>query len=150
MFQPRVILHPTDYSDCARYAFAVALDLARLHQASLLVLHVAETLGAESLTYGEAASQLQPTAFQRRLLEELRHVTAPAAEAGVPVQHLLAEGDPPDEILRVTKEHACDLIVMGTHGRSALARLLMGSITEKVVRRAPCPLVIVKLPGSVS
>jgi hypothetical protein len=59
---------------------------------------------------------------------------------------LLLVGDPASAILRVTQELPADLIVMGTHGRTGLGRLLMGSVAEQVVRKAPCPVVTVKTP----
>jgi nucleotide-binding universal stress UspA family protein len=65
----------------------------------------------------------------------------------VPVEHqLLFVGDPAAEILRVAQAVKADLIVLGTHGRTGLGRLLMGSVAEQVVRRAPCPVVTVKAP----
>jgi nucleotide-binding universal stress UspA family protein len=62
------------------------------------------------------------------------------------VEHQLAEGDPATEILKVAEEKHCDLIVMGTHGWTGLNRLLMGSVAEKVVRKAPCPVLTIKTP----
>jgi nucleotide-binding universal stress UspA family protein len=66
------------------------------------------------------------------------------------VERRLEEGDPIGEILRAAAEVPCDLIVMGTHGRTGLARLLMGSVAEEVVRKAPCPVVTVKTPFPVA
>jgi nucleotide-binding universal stress UspA family protein len=144
MFKPRVILHPTDYSDTSDYALQIAADLARLHQATILVLHVAETLGPENVTYGEAVSQLEPTAYRRRLEEDLRRQIPPPS--GVSIQYLLAGGDPAQEIDRAAREHHCDLIVMGSHGRTGLSRLLAGSIAEEVIRTASCPVLVIKIP----
>jgi nucleotide-binding universal stress UspA family protein len=146
MFHPHRILHPTDFSDSSAYAFDVACDLARQHQAMLLVLHVVETLGPENVTYGEAVTQLQPEGYRQRLWEELNRMT-PRAPEGITMRHLLTEGDAAEEIRRVAEKHQCDLIVMGTHGRTGLDRLLMGSVAEKVVRLAPCPLLVVKSPA---
>src|SRR5712692_7345644 len=104
MFQPRVILHPTDFSECSRYAFHVAVDLARQHQAALLIVNVVETLGPENITFGEAASQLEPEGYRRRLARELcQQVPAPN---GLNVEHLLAEGDPAREINRIARERS--------------------------------------------
>jgi nucleotide-binding universal stress UspA family protein len=147
MFQPHRILHPTDFSDCSNYAFDVACDLARQHRAVLLVLHVVETLGPENITYGEAVSQLQPEGYRQRLWEELNRMV-PRAPEGITVRHLLTEGDAAEEIRRVADKHQCDLIVMGTHGRTGLDRLFMGSVAEQVVRLAPCPLLVVKSPAT--
>jgi nucleotide-binding universal stress UspA family protein len=65
----------------------------------------------------------------------------------VPVECLLGEGSPAEAILRAARERQCDLIVMGTHGRTALGRALMGSVAEEVVRKAPCPVLTVKVPA---
>jgi nucleotide-binding universal stress UspA family protein len=62
------------------------------------------------------------------------------------VEHHLKEGDPAAEILRLAQEARVDLIVMGMHGRTGLGRLLMGSVAERVVRQAPCPVLTVKVP----
>jgi nucleotide-binding universal stress UspA family protein len=142
MFKPHLILHPTDYSDCSAYAYDIALDLARQYTATLLVVHVAETLGPENLTYGEVGSQLEPEGYRQRLEEDLhRSVPAPA---GVSVEYLLAAGDPAHEIGRVAREQHCDLIVMGTHARTGLSRLFTRSIAEQVIHLAPCPVLISK------
>jgi universal stress protein A len=144
MFQPRIILHPTDFSDYSAYAFRIATDLARQHRATLLVLHVVATLGPENVTYGEAVSELEPEGFHEHLQRELRR-QVPAPD-GVTVQYMLVAGDPSHEIERVARERSCDLIVMGTHGWTGLNRLLMGSIAEQVIRRALCPVLTTKLP----
>jgi len=145
MFQLRVILQPTDLSDHSRCAFQIAADLARQHEATLLVLHVVETLGPENATYGEVVSQPEPESYRRRLEDDLRRFVP--APAGVAIRYLMAAGEPAQEIERVAREQACDLIVMGTHGRAGLIRLLMGSIAEQVIRSAPCPVLITKLPA---
>jgi nucleotide-binding universal stress UspA family protein len=145
MFQPRVLLHPTDYSDCARFAFDVAVDLARSHAARLLVLHVAETLGPETVSYGEAVSQRQPAGHREQLWKWLRQM-APPPEAGVAVEHLLAEGEPARAIAEAAQRQKCDLIVMGTYGRSALNRLLTGSVSQKVAHLVRCAVLTVRMP----
>jgi nucleotide-binding universal stress UspA family protein len=145
MFRPHLILHPTDYSESSAYALRIATDLARQHQASIIILHVAETLGPENVTFGEATSQLEPAAYRHRLEEDLRQQVA--APPGISVEYLLAEGDVAQEIQRVAQERDCDLIVMGTHGRTGLSHLIMGSIAEKVVRLANCPVLTTKIPN---
>ncbi len=64
----------------------------------------------------------------------------------IPVEHLLAEGSPATAILQIAQERQCDLIVMGTHGRTGLTRVVMGSVAEQVVRNATCPVLTVKTP----
>src|SRR5438094_602322 len=72
MFRPQLILHPTDYSESSSYALQIAADLARQLQAKILILHVAETLGPENVTFGEATSQLEPASYRHRLEADLR------------------------------------------------------------------------------
>lgn len=78
------------------------------------------------------------------LLKELHEVRP--EDATVSVEHLLVEGDPVGAILKISQERQCDLIVMGSHGRTGLHRLLMGSVAEQVLRKATCPVVTVKTP----
>jgi nucleotide-binding universal stress UspA family protein len=145
MFEPQVILHPTDYSDCARYAFEVAVELARDHGARLLVLHVAETFGPEQVSFGEIETQPQPAGHLEFLGKKL-HQVVPPPEANVHVEYLLAEGDPGTIISQVATQQRCDLIVMGTYGRSALSRLLAGSVTQKVSELAHCAILTIRMP----
>jgi nucleotide-binding universal stress UspA family protein len=144
MFRPQLILHPTDYSESSSYALQIAADLARQLQAKILILHVAETLGPENVTFGEATSQLEPASYRHRLEEDLRQrVPAPS---GISVEYILAAGDIIEEIESTAQKRACDLIVMGTHGRTGLSHLVMGSIAERVIRLAPCPVLTTKIP----
>jgi nucleotide-binding universal stress UspA family protein len=69
-----------------------------------------------------------------------------APGSGVDIDHCLTDAEPYSEILRVAQDNSCDLIVMGTHGRTGLRRIFMGSVAEKVVRQAPCPVLTVKMP----
>jgi nucleotide-binding universal stress UspA family protein len=144
MFQPRIILHPTDYSDCAAQAFGVAVDMAKHYGAMLLVMHAADTLGPEHVSVGEAASQRQPAGQRNRLLDELHRVQAPVG-SGVHLKHLLEEGEPASVIAAVATRERCDLIVMGTYGRNILTRLLTGSVTQKVSNLATCPVMTVRV-----
>lgn len=144
MFQPRVVLYPTDLSASSSSAFQIAADIAREHGAVLLILHVVETLGPENVTYGEAVSALEPESYHRRLEEDLHRLVP--APTGVSVQYILAAGAPAYEIERVAREHSCDLIVMGTRGRTGLSRLLVRGTAEQVISLAHCPVLITKSP----
>ena len=144
MFHPRVILCPTDFSENSTAALRVATDLARQNQATLIVLHVADTLGPENLGIAEAQTRLQPEAHVAELWQQLNRM-APDVP-GLDTRRLLREGDPAAVIEQVVREQHCDLVVMGTHGRTGLDRLLMGSIAERILRRCPCPALIVKYP----
>jgi nucleotide-binding universal stress UspA family protein len=145
MFQPQLILHPTDYSDCASYAFGIAVDLARQYGARILMLHVVDTLGPEYVTHGEAVSERQPIGHLHHLLEELERVQLPPGSP-LSVQRVLKEGDPGPVIAEVAAREHCDLIVMGTHGRSMLSKFLTGSVTDKVAHLVTCPVLTVRAP----
>jgi nucleotide-binding universal stress UspA family protein len=143
MFPIQTILHPTDFSDNAANAFQLACMLARDYAAHLIVLHAAhrpmDVLG------GTQGIPPFPEEYGHAELEErLRRLQSPYAS--VRIERRLLTGDPAREILRVSQDIPCDLIVMGTHGRTGLSRLLMGSVAEQVVRKASCPVITVKTP----
>jgi nucleotide-binding universal stress UspA family protein len=142
------ILHPTDFSPPAEYAFRLACSLAQDHGAHLLVLHVAPPPPPRFVGYH--ATGVSPQQADERYFEDLRsslrRLESPSPN--VEVEHRLEEGDTATEILRVADESKCDLIVMGTHGRMGLSRLLLGSVAEQVLRRARCPVLATKLPTS--
>jgi len=136
-----VILHPTDFSDHSRGAFGVACALARDYGARLVLLHVA---APPALDYGEWAVESRDEAHQHGLLETLHQVQVP--DPTIHVEYRLREGDPVAGVLDEAHESKADLIVMGTHGRTGLGRLLMGSVAEEVARSAVCPVLTVRTP----
>lgn len=142
MLSIRKILHPTDFSEHADYAFQLACALARAQDARLLLLHVGRP---PVIAPVGGVIPPEPERYQEELAESLHQLQAKAADVAVECRLGLA-ADPSAEILRVAQENDCDLIVMGTHGRTGLARLLMGSVAEQVVRRASCPVMTVKTP----
>jgi nucleotide-binding universal stress UspA family protein len=147
VYQIRHILVPTDFSEHSVYAFALACDLARQNQAELLLLHVAAPPGPEQVSFGEISRQAEPEHYFRRLLQEMRRLF-PSRPRDVPLQYLITEGEPVAEIDRVARARACDLIIVGTYGHNVLRRVLLGSTAEQLVRTAPCPVLVVKLPQS--
>jgi MFS superfamily sulfate permease-like transporter len=140
-FPIRAILHPTDFSEHADFAFQQASAMAREHGARLIVLHVRPSAVATS----EIEAAMLPSEADHELLR-VRLSRLQPLDPTVRVEHRLQEGDPVEEILRVARECHCDLIVMGTHGRTGLGRLLMGSVAEAIVRTASCPVVTIKSP----
>jgi nucleotide-binding universal stress UspA family protein len=139
---------PIDFSDASRAAMEVAADLARRFGAELLLLHAYPIPG---YTFPDGSIVASPKMMQeladqaQRHLEEWRVdaerlVGAPrvAAEKGV--------GEPAAEIVSFARERGVDLLVLGTHGRTGLEHALMGSIAERVVRRAHCPVLTVRPP----
>ena len=145
MMQLQTILYTTDFSDSSKGAFPLAYSLARDHGARLIVLHVLpagtyEIVNLAQLGQGESAQQ-----FEDDIRHDLQRIQPP--DDRVPMEYKLAKGDPAASIVKVAEETACDLIVLGTHGRTGLKRVLMGSVAEHVMRGAPCPVLVVK--GSV-
>jgi nucleotide-binding universal stress UspA family protein len=117
--------------------------LGRWYRAKLTLLHVytgVPVAPAEGPTTWFAPLEPQE---RKRLVAWLADAAAPARAAGVGVEAQVVEGRPVPEILRVAKEHAAGLIVLGTHGRSGFDRLFLGSVTERVLRHAPCPVLTV-------
>lgn len=133
------ILVPTDFSDCSQAALECAVELARRHpSAKLTLLHVEP--GIVPL-YDEELGVLEPS----RLLSMMKmRVAEQAIRDDVAVNECLKHGDPTDEIVGFANGEEVELIVMGTHGRTGLNRLVLGSVSDSVLRRAPCPVLFVK------
>ena len=134
------ILHPTDFSPESRCAFQLACALARDYGTPLVLAHVAVPV-PEAARFGLA---IPSESDLRRLRERLEALRPPDPSYGV--ERRLEVGDPVTAILEVASAAGCDLIVMGTHGRSGMGRLVMGSVAEHVSRAARCPVLTVKDP----
>jgi len=141
MLPVHAILHPTDFSEYSAHALRMACALARDYGARLVLLHVA---APPTIGYAEGVIPPDTEYYTEGLRDQLARLDVPAV--GIQPERRLAEGDPVSEILRVAREINADLIVMGTHGRTGLSRLLMGSVAELVVRRSSCPVLTVKTP----
>src|SRR5438874_1336035 len=130
MLPIHTILHPTDFSERSSYAFQLACSLARDSGARLIVLHVLERPVIGYTGVAMAAPPPPPSEEERTaLLNQLRQVRSQNSE--VAIEHRLEQGNPVTGILQIAQEEGCDLIVMGTHGRTGLGRLLLGSVAEE-------------------
>lgn len=139
---PRRILAATDFSASADLALDLALALAKDLGAELILLHVTAPVMVLPPPF-ELLSM--PTLFPdlpRRIEEQMETRAAKAKGAGVTCQIELRDGNPPAEIVRLAEELAVGLVVVGTHGHGGLGHLL-GSVAERVVHRAPCPVLVV-------
>jgi nucleotide-binding universal stress UspA family protein len=140
MIRVKKILYPTDFSSYSNQAYFHALGLAEKYKASVTFVYV-YTPGGEG-DDGTGADRK----YWRNQLEQIR-----PSNPEIPVSHVMLEGDPATEIVRYAADAGIDVIVVGTHGRTGVDRLLMGSVAEKVMREAPCSVLVVKLPrGSTS
>ena len=138
----RKILFPTDFSHTGDAALQLATTLAREHDATLLVVHVEEppaAYGCGEMYYG----------IPDPVTDDLENMLAQVVptDPAVPCQHLMVNGDPATAITRIANDEGVEMIVMGTHGRSGLMRLLMGSTAEAVVRHSSCPVLTYKQPA---
>ena len=133
------ILFPTDFSHTGDAALALATSLARDTGATLLIVHAEEpptAYGGGELYYGIPEPATED-------LRKMLHKIEPTDPA-VPFEHRLITGDPAHAVVRLAKEEDVDMIVIGTHGRTGLSRMLMGSVAEAIVRRAECPVLTYK------
>jgi nucleotide-binding universal stress UspA family protein len=144
---PRHILVPHDFSDTAQHALTFALELSSKLGAKITVLHAFEV---PSFGYPDGI------ALSAEVIENVRKAASTALDglvdrargSGTDVRGVLRQGAAWSEIGAAAKDLKVDLIVMGTHGRHGLARVLLGSVAEKVVRTAPCPVLTVRGPES--
>ena len=140
------ILIAVDASEASRRALAVGLRLAREQGSEVILVHVVDTsLATGEVDMSAVALEHHLYAEGRRLLREIRAELAETSP--VPVRTLLRDGPrPAAEIVTVAEREQASLIVLGTHGRSGLGRLVLGSTAEHVLRQAPCPVLTVRLP----
>jgi len=137
------ILFPTDYSHLSDAALRHATTLARENGATLIIAHVEEpplAYGGGEMYYGIPDPD---RAEVERMLGEIK-----PTDSSVPFRHVLLSGDPATEIVKFAADENVDMIVLGTHGRTGLSRVLMGSVAESIVRRAACPVLTFKSDAS--
>lgn len=143
---PRRVLMGTDFSDYSKEALDDAILLAKQFGAELYLLHVFDVPtyipGVASVSGPEVFEWIRT--FREEEQKRLESLAEQVRQRGVAVHPILKEGVPFREILKAAKEISADLIVLGTHGRTGLDRLMMGSVAERVVRRSPCRILLVR------
>lgn len=140
----KTILIPVDFSNAEKMALKCATSLAKEHGGQLLIVHVQEMPRA----YGGEMYYGIPEPSVEELWSMLRDVELP--DPSIAVEYRLLSGDPAREIVRLANEEKVDLIVVGSHGRTGLARALLGSIAEAIIRKANCPVLVCKPPRAVA
>jgi nucleotide-binding universal stress UspA family protein len=147
MINIRRILCPVDFSRFSHHAYEQAVAMAREFGAELVALHASTVAPVTALVPVGAPLALEPARLTREergaVTAQLHDFTDEVDATGLVTRNQLVEQTPVDAILRTADEWPADLIVMGTHGRSGFERLLLGSVTEKVLRKARCPVLTV-------
>jgi nucleotide-binding universal stress UspA family protein len=146
MSQFRRILHASDFSPASRPAFRRAVDLARANPAALTIVHVYSTyipLMGEGYVSGQAYDKMFAD-IRADAQRQLGRLVAKARKSGARAKGLLLEGIPHERIVRAARSTRADLIVLGTHGRTGLGRVFLGSVAGRVVTLAPCPVLTVR------
>lgn len=149
MIMIKTILLPTDGSECSGKAMAYALSFAKQYGARVVALHVIDQRWEEQtrIVFAEVGQDLTQkirNGYGEEARRILREAADTAAKAGISVETRALTGVPHEDIVRVARELPADLIILGTHGRTGMSHLLMGSVAEKVVRKAPCPVLTVR------
>lgn len=140
MLPIHTVLCPVDFSEEAKAAFEVARALAVDYGARIIVAHIVEPPEIMGTDGGVFPHQIDWEALRNRVIERF------PADARIPNEYIVAEGSIVTEIVRMVQEYHVNVIVIGTHGRSGVSRLILGSVAEQVLRHAPCPVVTVKQP----
>jgi nucleotide-binding universal stress UspA family protein len=144
----RRLLVPVDFSDHARRALAMAKTFAREAGAGIDVLHVIEQLVHPAFyTTGKTTLLEVDEGLGDRCRENMAKLFAAAGGPEIPAEYHVVEGKAAREIVRFAEDHGSDAIVIATHGLTGLKNFLLGSVTAKVVRRAPCPVLTYKAFG---
>jgi nucleotide-binding universal stress UspA family protein len=145
MITLRRVLFPTDFSESSGEAMAYACELVNQFDAELHLLHVVHNLATvlpepevAVAVWGDYEREMRESA--KRALKGLR---CPGLREERIAQRSVCSGSPPNEIVQYAKDNNIDLIVIGTHGRTGFAHVLLGSVAERVVRHAPCPVLTV-------
>lgn len=143
-----MILCAVDFSPASELALELAADLARRHRCQLTVAHVHEPPATSATDLLVAL----PDAFEQAAREterELDRCRLRAEQlADRPARAALLHGAPAEALVRWAREHPCDVVVLATHGRTGLRRAVLGSVAEKVVRTAPCSVLVARPPAA--
>jgi nucleotide-binding universal stress UspA family protein len=143
----RRLLHPSDFSRASGAAFKKAIEMAKAGRAELMVVHVVSPVLPMAAGDGYVSPKMyeEITASTRAWAQkQLDKLLAKAKQAGVRAKGFVLEGSAHEQIARFARSKHADLLVMGTHGRSGLAKLFLGSVAGRVVAAAPCPVLTVR------
>lgn len=146
MINIKNILCPIDYSIYSEKALTYAIELAEKYRAKLYLIHVLDIRIYDIHEPDLYNVNIVDQETFDKLRERLFRCVSEETKGKVPVEAVVVQGVPFVEIIKASKDYVIDLIVLGTHGRTGLSHAIMGSVAEKVVRKAPCPVLTVKNP----
>lgn len=149
MFTVKSLLVPTDFSDNAAQALGLAKEIAKGSQATLHLLHVVEpVVYPADWSYAQVGFADIEQELQQNAEKELSDLSAALKSEGYNVEYAVKRGRASDEICNYAAENGISIVSIGTHGRSGLEHFLFGSTTERVLRKAPCPVLSVRLDST--
>jgi nucleotide-binding universal stress UspA family protein len=146
MSRIRRVMHASDFSPASRAAFAEAVEMAETNRAELVVVHVLTPVmpvAGEGMIPPQTWEDIERSA-RASAQKSLGALLAKAKKAGVRARGVLLDGVPHEAIVRAVKSQRPNVLVMGTHGRTGLAKFLLGSVTSRVVALSPCPVLTVR------
>jgi nucleotide-binding universal stress UspA family protein len=149
MIKIEKILFPTDFSEHSNHAFGYALSFAREYGAKLYMLHVVEDVQylANAYMFDVPIMPSFADMEQNRLKEMQEFAEREVTDPSIQIEKVIRRGRPFLKIIQLAREENVDLIVIATHGRGGLEHVLFGSTAEKVVRKSPCPVLSIRMPG---
>lgn len=146
MLPLRKILNPTDFSQASQHGLSVALELASEYEAELLLVHVVALIPDVAGTYSMSGVRTVQTveAMQQEADHQMERLVASAVPSHLRCDARVIQGHPAEEVVRLARQAHVDLIVLATHGYSGFNRFLFGSIADRVVRTAHCPVLTIR------
>jgi nucleotide-binding universal stress UspA family protein len=147
MIRIKKILCPTDFSEYSLYALTYAAGFAQQYGAKLILLHVVDVFLHDPAYFAPyVPDRAMFTGYEKDALEKLEGVVKEKVPEGVQTECIVKEGRAFVEIVKSAREKEIDMIVISTHGRTGISHAMFGSTAERVVRKAPCPVLSVKHP----
>lgn len=147
MISIKNILCPVDYSVYSEMALTYAIEFAEKYYAKLYLMHVLDIRVYDINNPDLYDINIVDEETLAKLRERLLRCVTEDTRGKIAVEALIIQGVPFAEIIKASKEYKIDLIVIGTHGRTGISHAIMGSVAEKVVRKAPCPVLTIRHPG---
>ena len=139
------ILVPQDFSEYSLHALKYAITFSSLFKSDLIVLHVVEPIVYPAdFSFGQVSIPAMEEEIRKHSEEQLNELIANEVPSGIKVSSIIKVGKPFIEIIEVAKSESADLIIISSHGRTGMDHVLFGSTADKVVRKAPCPVLTVR------